>query len=155
MIRNLSNKGFSMIELIIVVIIIGILGTLVGPRLMSNIGTSKLTTISTNVKTVERAVAQYYSTNNTVPTQAQLDGQLSKTLAEMGITTYAVDTTTAVTGVPAGDPTVTFRITKVSGVTTAQIRTKLGTAAAATNLGIYDAGATTTYWNYRFPPTLR
>lgn len=82
-----SNAGFTVIELIIVIVILGILAGLGVPALMSSVQNSRVKTTIANAQMISRAVNQYYAENNNIyPTSAQLDTRLNKPTSAMGFT---------------------------------------------------------------------
>ena len=79
-----SDKGFTLVEMMVVLIIIAVLIALGIRAYIGYIGTSKLTKANGDIATVQAALDAYYSTNqNYPPDEAHL------TLA--GITTYVVN----------------------------------------------------------------
>ena len=54
-----SAKGFSLIELLVVLVILGMLGGLVGPRLFSQVDASKVDTAETQVRMLKAALQTY------------------------------------------------------------------------------------------------
>lgn len=58
--KNKRTAGFTMIELMAMLIIIGLLATLVATRVVSKIDEAKVTTTKVNLKTLHTAVNQFY-----------------------------------------------------------------------------------------------
>ena len=54
-----KNKGFSLMELMIVMIILGLLGSLVAPKMISKIGSSKKKTAVAQMQMLEMAIDTY------------------------------------------------------------------------------------------------
>ncbi len=54
-----GSGGFSLIELLVVLVILGMLGGLVGPRLFNKVDSSKVDTASTQVKMLKAALQTY------------------------------------------------------------------------------------------------
>jgi general secretion pathway protein G len=54
-----KNSGFSMIELLVVLVILGMLAGLVGPRLFGKLDSSKVKTAETQVKMLKGALQTY------------------------------------------------------------------------------------------------
>ncbi len=71
-----SRSGFTMIEIILVVIIIGILATTVGPKLVGRTEQAKISKAYSTINTVGMALAEYEMVNGTYPTT--LDGLLDE-----------------------------------------------------------------------------
>ena len=55
----MNAKGFSLIELLVVLVILGLLGGLVGPRLFNKVDTSKVDTAQTQVRMLKAAIQTY------------------------------------------------------------------------------------------------
>ncbi|MBQ4362860.1 MAG: prepilin-type N-terminal cleavage/methylation domain-containing protein [Oscillospiraceae bacterium] len=62
-------KGFTLIEVVVVVVIVGVLAIILVPTLISYISKSKLSTANTNAKLSFEAAAEYcvFSSNNDAP----------------------------------------------------------------------------------------
>jgi general secretion pathway protein G len=88
-----GEKGFTLVEMMVVLIIIAVLIALGIRAYIGYIGTSKMTKADGDITTIQAALDAYYSTNQAYPT-----GQ--PTLTSAGISSYEV-TTLAGTG-PAG-----------------------------------------------------
>ena len=68
--RN-SRKGFTLIELMIVIVIIGILATLLVPRIMDRPEEARRIKAKTDIKTIESALKLYKIDNGSYPTTEQ------------------------------------------------------------------------------------
>ena len=89
MMKNIlkNNKGFTLIEIIVVIIILGILAGIATPKVLETVKGSRMNTAVTNLQMVNRIIGMYYAeNNNTLPTTAQLEARLSKSLSTMGMT---------------------------------------------------------------------
>jgi len=64
-------KGFSLIELMVVLVIMGLLAGLVGPRLFGKVDSSKVKTTQTQIKMLKGALQTYRLDLGTYPTSAQ------------------------------------------------------------------------------------
>jgi general secretion pathway protein G len=54
--RTTAAKGFTLLEMLVVMVIIGLLAGLVGPRLFGKVDTSKVQTAQTQIKMLKSAV---------------------------------------------------------------------------------------------------
>ena len=52
-----DQRGFTLIEIMVVVVILGILAAIVVPRLLSRPGEAKVTTVKVDMKSIEEAKA--------------------------------------------------------------------------------------------------
>lgn len=55
-----AEEGFTLVELLVVLAIIALIGTLVGPRVLGYIGTAKAETATTQIRNLGNAVELYY-----------------------------------------------------------------------------------------------
>jgi len=62
-----KNKGFSLMELMIVLIILGLLGSLIAPKLFSKVSSSKIKTAIAQMQMFETAIDTYRLDIGTVP----------------------------------------------------------------------------------------
>ena len=60
-------KGFSLIELLVVLVILGLLGGLVGPRLFTQVDSSKVDVAETQVRMLKSAIQAYRLDNGFYP----------------------------------------------------------------------------------------
>jgi len=65
------QSGFSLIELLVVLVIMGMLAGLVGPRLFGKVDSSKVRTADTQVKMLKTALQTYRLDVGTYPTSEQ------------------------------------------------------------------------------------
>lgn len=66
-----KNKGFSLMELLIVLIILGLLGSLVAPKMIEKVGSSKRKTAIAQMQMFETAIDTYRLDVGTVPSSLE------------------------------------------------------------------------------------
>jgi len=66
-----NKKGFTLVELVVVIAILGILAAIAVPRFMNAIGDANAATDDANEKVLQTAVNMFYLTNNRYPTAAE------------------------------------------------------------------------------------
>jgi general secretion pathway protein G len=62
-----GRGGFTMVEIIVVVIIIAVLATLIGPRFFGEVGKAKNSVAQQKIKVIEQAVEKFYYEYNRFP----------------------------------------------------------------------------------------
>ncbi len=67
----LRNRGFTLLELLVVVAIIGLLAAFVGPRLFGNVSKSEITTAKAQIEAFSRALESYRLDTGKFPDTAQ------------------------------------------------------------------------------------
>lgn len=94
--RKNNKKGFTLVELMVVVVIIGILVAIAVPVYNGAQRSARTSAVAANVRTLEGAVELYKSENgNAIPTQTDLEGSYVKTWpVGPGTVAYAVATST-------------------------------------------------------------
>ncbi len=65
------SRGFTLIEIMVVVVILGILAAIVAPNVMSRIGDAQRTKVSSDIRTIETALNLYRMDNFRYPTTEQ------------------------------------------------------------------------------------
>lgn len=69
--RRSRRAGFTLVEIMVVVVIIGLLAALVGPRLIGQSDTAKITATKAQIKNIEQALELYHLNNGFFPTTDQ------------------------------------------------------------------------------------
>ena len=69
--KRIGQKGFSLIEIMIVMIIIGLLASLVGPKLFSQLGKAKQKTAKTQIEMLMTALDAYRLDVGIYPSQQE------------------------------------------------------------------------------------
>ncbi len=97
MLKNIIKKqgGFTLLELLIVIVIIGILALLIIPNITSAPKKARDTQRKTDLKAVQKGLEEYFVSNNVYPTQA---------------TAVAADT--ALTALTTGSPAIMKTVPK-------------------------------------------
>lgn len=54
-----NNQGFTLIELMVVIVILGLLAGIVGPRILGNVDKAKIAQAKANIKSFETALGNY------------------------------------------------------------------------------------------------
>jgi len=65
------KRGFTLVEIMVVVVIIGLLAGLVGPRLVGQSESAKITTALTQIKNFEQSLELFHLNNGFFPTTDQ------------------------------------------------------------------------------------
>src|SRR4051812_31701909 len=66
-----NQRGFTLVEIMVVVVIIGILGALVVPKLLGRTGESRVTAARVDISTLMSALKLYKLDNQRYPTTEQ------------------------------------------------------------------------------------
>ena len=66
-----KQKGFTLIEIMVVVVIIGILIGLVAPNIVGNVDEARVVAAKADISTLVDALERYYMDNSTYPTTDQ------------------------------------------------------------------------------------
>lgn len=102
--KNSNKKGFTLVELVVVIAIIGVLAAILVPSMMGYVKKSRLKTANGNAKTAYNAVAEYLADQETQgllssATEADAEASASAELSTNGTGSGEV-------GVAFGDMTV-------------------------------------------------
>jgi len=65
------TRGFTLIEIMVVVIIIGLLAAIIVPSLMSNVDKANVAKAKQDIRALEAALSMYYLDNSKYPTSEQ------------------------------------------------------------------------------------
>ncbi len=69
--RNIGSRGFTLIEIVVVVAIIGILALLIGPRVIGRADEARVTETTAQIKTIETALKLFKLDNGFYPSTEQ------------------------------------------------------------------------------------
>ncbi len=79
--KNKNNKGFTLVELLVVIAIIGILAVLAVPALFKNIEKGKVAELESDISAIRSAALSYYADHSEYPTNMD---QLSSEIEGIG-----------------------------------------------------------------------
>lgn len=65
--RTNAQRGFTLIEIMVVVVIIGILAAVVGPQLLGRVDTANVNRAKSDIRAIETALQLYYLDNSRFP----------------------------------------------------------------------------------------
>lgn len=66
-----NQRGFSLLEIMVVLVIMGIMAALVGPQLLGNVDKARLQQLATDMKTLETTLKMYRLDNFVYPSSEQ------------------------------------------------------------------------------------
>jgi general secretion pathway protein G len=66
-----SNRGFTLIEMLVVMVLIGLLAGLVGPKLFGRVDSSKVQTAAAQIKMLKGSIETFHLDVGRFPTQAE------------------------------------------------------------------------------------
>lgn len=67
----MSSRGFTLIEMLVVLVVLGVLGTVVAPAVFEHVGTAKSTAARSQIELFGAAFDAYRLNNDSYPTTAQ------------------------------------------------------------------------------------
>lgn len=146
-----SKKGFTLIELIVVIVILGIIAGVATPKLLGTIQSSKINTLMTNIATVENNAKIVFAESGgtlTTITEAQVIARLGANLPSgirFGSGTAAAGTAAAVN---ASTGVIDFQLicTGLPAGTTVATMTTAATANSLAGAFTQDATTATTFY---------
>lgn len=83
-----TMRGFTLIEIMVVVVILAVLGALVVPKILENVDKARVTRAQSDLRAIETALDLYRLDNFKYPTTEQGLGALVKQPADSTITNY-------------------------------------------------------------------
>ena len=97
--KNSNKKGFTLVELVVVIAIIGVLAAILVPSMMGYVKKSRLKTANGNAKTAYNAVAEYLADKET---QGEIEDATEGEAAQLAATELSTN------GKGAGEVAVDF-----------------------------------------------
>lgn len=85
--KNSNKKGFTLVELVVVIAIIGVLAAILVPSMMGYVKKSRLKTANGNAKTAYNAVAEYLADQETQGLLSSASTDAAKDSAEAELST--------------------------------------------------------------------
>lgn len=70
--RPRRERGFTLVELMVVIIILGLLATVVAPNVIRHLGKAEETKAETDLKAIDSAINLYFITNRRMPKMVDL-----------------------------------------------------------------------------------
>jgi len=117
-----NRKGFTLIELIIVVVIVGILALVAIPRYFANIEKARKAEALSSMRSIREAIMGYYAANNAYPTAnsfpitVNIDGEDVMVVEQPSSTNFTYSYTSAViTATHSGSGVCTYTMNIASG----------------------------------------
>ena len=71
LIARRSSRGFTLLELMVVIVIIGVLAALIAPKVLEKVGTAKVTAAQSDISNLMNALKMYKLDNGRYPTTDQ------------------------------------------------------------------------------------
>ena len=71
LIARRSSRGFTLLELMVVIVIIGVLAALIAPKILNRVGEAKITAAQTDIATLMNALKTYKLDNGRYPSTDQ------------------------------------------------------------------------------------
>lgn len=75
--RRSRRSGFTLVELVVVILVLGILAAIGAPRIMSTASNARTNSTKTSLAIVRDAIEMYFADNNAYPPAATLSTALS------------------------------------------------------------------------------
>ena len=71
LIARRSSRGFTLLELMVVIVIIGVLAALIAPKVLEKVGTAKVTAAQSDISNIMNALKMYKLDNGRYPSTDQ------------------------------------------------------------------------------------
>ena len=83
--RKLNNKGFTLVELLAVIVILALIMVIAIPNVLNTVNSSKLSTLHSKAKSIVETFSSAYASDQLLPNQFDDPNAILKTIGSSGV----------------------------------------------------------------------